>query len=117
MKSLKELLAERATLDATIAREKKTAEAEALRQIHALIAEFGFTAQQVLPWQAPKKHVSAKYQDPKTGATWTGRGKPPSWIAGKDRSRFLIEQATTVQREDGPLLAEMAAAAARNGTL
>lgn len=33
----------------------------------------------------------AMYQDPKSGATWSGRGRAPSWIAGaKDRSRFLI---------------------------
>src|ERR1700682_56994 len=35
--------------------------------------------------------VPPKYQHPKTGATWTGRGSAPAWIAGvKDRSKFLI---------------------------
>lgn len=34
----------------------------------------------------------AKYADPKTGATWTGHGRAPVWIANaKDRSRFLID--------------------------
>jgi DNA-binding protein H-NS len=34
----------------------------------------------------------AKYLDPKTGATWSGRGRAPTWIAGaKDRSKFLID--------------------------
>jgi DNA-binding protein H-NS len=34
----------------------------------------------------------AKYADPKTGATWTGHGRAPAWIASaKDRSRFLID--------------------------
>jgi DNA-binding protein H-NS len=33
----------------------------------------------------------AKYRDPKTGATWSGRGPAPAWLAvAKDRSRFLI---------------------------
>lgn len=33
----------------------------------------------------------ALYQDPESGATWSGRGRAPAWIAGaKDRSRFLI---------------------------
>ncbi len=112
MKSLKELLSERAALNEAIAREKKEAAALALRQIHSLIAEFGFTAQQLIPWQAPKKHVTAKYLNPKSGATWTGRGKPPSWIAGKDREQFLIEQPSASPRQDGPYLAELAAAAA-----
>lgn len=31
-----------------------------------------------------------KYRDPETGRTWTGHGKPPNWIAGKDREGFLI---------------------------
>jgi DNA-binding protein H-NS len=34
----------------------------------------------------------AKYRDPASGKTWTGRGKPPLWIAGaKDRQAFLID--------------------------
>lgn len=33
-----------------------------------------------------------KYRDAKTGKTWTGRGKPPAWIAGvKDRIAYLID--------------------------
>ncbi|CAE6872468.1 H-NS family nucleoid-associated regulatory protein [Paraburkholderia domus] len=32
-----------------------------------------------------------KYRDPKTGATWSGRGPAPAWLAGaKDRTAFLI---------------------------
>lgn len=35
---------------------------------------------------------AAKYLDPKTGATWTGRGRAPGWIVNaKDRSKFLID--------------------------
>ncbi|CAD6559491.1 hypothetical protein LMG28727_06866 [Paraburkholderia kirstenboschensis] len=37
----------------------------------------------------------ALYADPKTGATWNGRGRAPAWIANaKDRSKFLIGGAT-----------------------
>jgi DNA-binding protein H-NS len=33
-----------------------------------------------------------KYRDSATGKTWTGRGKPPNWIAGvKDRDAYLIK--------------------------
>jgi DNA-binding protein H-NS len=35
---------------------------------------------------------AAKYQDPKTGATWTGHGRAPAWIENaKDRAKFLID--------------------------
>jgi DNA-binding protein H-NS len=38
----------------------------------------------------------AKYQDPKSGATWTGHGRVPAWLleyeeAGKKRDKFLIK--------------------------
>jgi hypothetical protein len=34
----------------------------------------------------------ALYRDPKSGATWSGRGRAPAWLAGaKDRSKFVIE--------------------------
>ncbi|WP_408360542.1 MULTISPECIES: H-NS family nucleoid-associated regulatory protein [unclassified Paraburkholderia] len=33
----------------------------------------------------------ALYRDAKSGATWSGRGPAPAWLAGaKDRSKFLI---------------------------
>lgn len=45
--------------------------------------------------QDVKRTVPPKYRDPKTGATWTGRGLPPKWIAAaKNRDRFLIDDAT-----------------------
>jgi DNA-binding protein H-NS len=44
----------------------------------------------------PKGAQPPKYLDPKTGATWSGRGPAPAWLAAvKDRSKFLIEAATT----------------------
>jgi DNA-binding protein H-NS len=39
-----------------------------------------------------------KYRDHKTGATWTGHGRAPAWIAEvKDRTQFLIEGATELK--------------------
>jgi DNA-binding protein H-NS len=60
------------------------------------IAECGITPEQLFGrrraaasgYCAP---FEPKYRDPKTGATWSGRGKPPQWIASaKNRDRFLI---------------------------
>jgi DNA-binding protein H-NS len=40
---------------------------------------------------AGKTKTTPKYQHPKTGATWTGHGRAPTWIAeAKDRNKFLI---------------------------
>ena len=35
------------------------------------------------------RKVAIKYRDEK-GNTWTGRGKAPKWIDGKDRAQFAI---------------------------
>lgn len=48
--------------------------------------------------RASVHHVAPKYADPKTGATWSGRGMAPLWIRDvKDRSRFLIEGGTAAK--------------------
>lgn len=55
----------------------------------------------VVPAPASKKVAKAgnyvrgpqapKYRDPKSGATWSGRGPAPAWLAGaKNRAKFLI---------------------------
>ncbi len=38
----------------------------------------------------------AKFRDPETGETWSGRGRPPRWLAakeaeGKQREEFAVE--------------------------
>lgn len=39
----------------------------------------------------PKGAQAALYRDPKSGSTWSGRGRAPAWLANvKDRSKFLI---------------------------
>jgi DNA-binding protein H-NS len=46
--------------------------------------------------------LPAKYRDPKTGATWSGKARPPKWIANaKDRSKFLIDGAGVVTIDVG----------------
>lgn len=107
---LSELLAQRSKLDGAIAGARTAASEEALRKVHELVAEFGFTSQQVFPWKPTVQKVAPKYRDIKSGATWTGRGRAPDWIAGKHRDDFLIDRPET---QEGPFLAEMAAASAR----
>ena len=53
---------------------------------------------------------SAKYRDPKSGATWSGRGRAPAWLAGaKDRSKFLIAGAEEGAAASKPAPAKKAA--------
>ena len=92
MTSYKELLARKNELDKRIEQLRGNESKEALATIKQLIDTFGFTAQQVFPWKPEeKKKVQAKYYDPESGATWTGRGKAPKWIDGKDRNQYIIQ--------------------------
>ncbi|HTH76400.1 MAG TPA: H-NS histone family protein [Trinickia sp.] len=70
-----------------------------IAEIKQKIVEFGLNAHDLGFAEAarrgrpPKKApLPPKYQDPKSGNTWSGRGKPPKWIVGKNRDRFLIAQ-------------------------
>ena len=92
--SLAQLEAMRAQMDAALKRMERDERSDALVQIHALIAQFNFLPFEVFPRKtdAPKAKVPAKYYDPDSGQSWSGRGKPPRWIEGKDRTPFLIQK-------------------------
>jgi DNA-binding protein H-NS len=38
-----------------------------------------------------KKEVAAKYRDTVSGQEWTGRGRSPRWLEGKNKEDFLIK--------------------------
>ena len=45
-----------------------------------------------------KGALPPKYRDPKSGATWSGRGPAPAWLASaKDRNKFLIDAGGVVK--------------------
>ena len=49
--------------------------------------------------KSPKSGRPPKYQDPKTGATWSGLGRIPAWIAkAKNRDAFLIDAGKANER-------------------
>ncbi len=39
----------------------------------------------------PKKEVPAKYRDTASGQEWTGRGRSPRWLDGKNKDDYLIK--------------------------
>ncbi|RQZ31663.1 H-NS histone family protein [Burkholderia sp. Bp9017] len=81
----------------------RAAEIEAiLTDIRAKVVEYGLTEQDVFGRKRSPRAKStseakttsvAKYRDPKSGATWSGKGRAPSWIAkARNRDRFLITE-------------------------
>lgn len=58
----------------------------------------------------------AKYRDPATGKTWTGRGRPPTWMIGvKDPSAYLIDGAPAGTKPAAKPAAKAKAAAKKAG--
>lgn len=93
MTTYKELLQQREALEQRIHEFRQREVLAAVEQARATVAEFSLTADDIFGSKraslAGSKAV-AKYRDPVSGATWTGRGKPPRWIAAQERERFLI---------------------------
>lgn len=67
-----------------------------IANIRELAAEYRLSAEDIFGNPRGKRSArgassaNAKYRDPMTGACWSGRGRPPDWIKGKDRNRFLL---------------------------
>lgn len=88
--------------------------ARSVERVKALMKKLGVSAQDLAAVNpraksavkgrrraAPKatSAVAPKYRDPDTGATWTGRGRPPVWLAQKlaqnrTKDEFLIPPAS-----------------------
>lgn len=80
------------------AEEARRAEvAQARAQIHEIMSEYGLSLadidgmKQSAP-KAPRKPVEIKYKDEATGQTWTGRGRVPKWLEGKDKNQYLVRK-------------------------
>nr|WP_233168469.1 H-NS histone family protein [Xylophilus sp. ASV27] len=81
-------------MELQIAQARKTGLADAVKRTQDLIAEYSLTQSDVFGRGTVRSNkgtsVPPKYRDPSTGQTWTGRGKPPRWIQGQDRARFVL---------------------------
>lgn len=99
MSTYQELIAQKAELDRLQADlEKQITEtlrnerAGVISQIKSLMADHGITAADLTsskPGRPPKigiaepgttRKVAAKYREPNTGETWSGRGLKPKWL-------------------------------------
>ena len=86
-------------------RQEKQEEAKAalLAKWQAEAAENNLSLDNILAGQQPAQgqgrkvrrgtgdKVAAKFRDPETGKTWSGRGREPTWIKGKNREEFKVQ--------------------------
>ena len=96
MATYKELLKQQEALALQVEEARKREISDAVGQVRQMVSEVGLTERDVFPsgrrsgGTRTGGKVAPKYRDPATGQTWTGRGKAPKWIDGKDRSKYLI---------------------------
>lgn len=93
--SLKELLARHEALEQQLEEARQQEADRVLREIVGKMREYNITLTELMGSDAhahPKTPAaSVKYRDPETGATWSGRGRAPHWIADKNRDDFLVQ--------------------------
>lgn len=92
MTTIAELLAQKEAIEQQIAEIRKNERADAIARARAIVAEFELTADDLFSSKTirVKKQVNAKYRNPETGETWTGRGRAPLWLVDKNRDDYLI---------------------------
>src|SRR5579862_8295776 len=98
--SLSELIALQQSLERQIRNMRLSQKANAVARVRELMAEHGLTAADIdhgvtTQRREARSKVPAKFRDPETGVTWSGRGLKPKWLAaaisnGKTLEDFAI---------------------------
>jgi DNA-binding protein H-NS len=102
MATLTELLAQKAELEKQIIETQREEKTQAIAQVKTLMSQYGLSLAD-LGTRAPTptrgagtgRKVAAKYRDPATGDTWSGRGLQPKWLkaalaAGRSIADFAL---------------------------
>ena len=102
MTTYKELQSQIEKLQKEAEHARKNEIAAAIAEIHTKMKEYGISPEDLgfgaggakrKPVKAARRPVAPKYRNNATGETWSGRGKPPKWMAGRDKAQFLISSA------------------------
>ena len=99
MSTYKELKAQAEALLKQAEAARRAEIASVVADIQARMKEYGISLNDLKGGQRrPKARaaVAAKYRNPTTGETWSGRGRAPKWLAeelakGRSKDAFLIK--------------------------
>ena len=61
-----------------------------LMELHGVTVQDLAKTQRVKSTKAKKGTVAAQFKNSETGETWTGRGRAPRWLDGKDKESYRI---------------------------
>jgi DNA-binding protein H-NS len=91
MESYREYLRKRMQLERDLDQERLQIIEDVIREIQECVALLGITQADIFGKdRRPKRRRKARYFDPVTGKTWSGVGREPLWIKGRDRREFEI---------------------------
>lgn len=95
--TIEQLKQQQAQIDKRIQEKQQAERKEVIAQIVKVVSEYDVPVEELVEALGGMKlkrkgtKAKAKYRDPATGTTWSGRGKEPAWIKGvSDRSPFEI---------------------------
>ena len=92
--SLRELTELSAKVQAAIEPAKRREKEVVLEEIKTIAQSHGLSVHDILGrptrGRQPMPRDIVKYRHPTTGATWSGRGRPPRWIEGQEKDKFAI---------------------------
>ena len=80
--NLSDLITQQAELVKKIAEIKKNNRKDAIEEIKNLMTQYDLTVEDLAKKSSPiaGTKVPPKWQDPVSGAKWTGRGRTPTWF-------------------------------------
>lgn len=97
MSKLKDLQAQIAALQSQVEEVRRTEVGEAIAKVRAIVEEYDLKASDIFAVRGRKaassskrSEVAAKYKDPISGKTWSGRGLTPKWLAGKNKDDYAV---------------------------
>ncbi|WP_080409549.1 H-NS histone family protein [Burkholderia ubonensis] len=93
MENISKLFEKFENLDREIKEVKSKVVESVMEDIVNSLRQHGVTPEILAEYAQSKKRtksVPPRYWNPDTGETWSGRGREPKWIAGKERGPYLI---------------------------
>jgi DNA-binding protein H-NS len=93
MATYKEIQAKIEDLQRQAAAQRQSEMSAAVQRIREMMQEYGISANDLLASSkkgASKKSGTVQFRNAETGDTWSGRGRMPNWLSGKDKEQFRV---------------------------
>lgn len=87
---IENLLQQKEQLERQIEEIRQQERSKVIEQVKNLVLAHNLTEKDVFASKSKFGKAKAKYRDPATGKTWTGRGRNPTWFDSAREKDFLI---------------------------